>query len=79
MAEKPGSSPPASRPPESAGQKNEGEGNKTAARQYNKGTRDFVKSGRVDTAAEAAAKAVSGEERHELEQAEEKGRRHAKE
>lgn len=65
--------------PEGARQKNEGEGNKTAARQYNKETREFVKSGQVDKAADEAAKAVSGDERNELERAEEKGRSHAKE
>ncbi len=72
MAEKP-------RQNEGARQKNEGEGNKTAARQYNKETREFVKSGQVDKAADEAAKAVSGPEREELERAEDKGRSHAKE
>jgi len=77
MAEKPQTG---SRPSEEARhQKNEGEGNKTAARQYNKDQRDFVKSGQVDKAAEEAKKAVSGPEREELERAEDKGRSHAKE
>jgi hypothetical protein len=70
---------PGSKPEGARHQKNEGEGNKTAARQYNKDQREFVKSGRVDKAADEAAAAVSGEERSELEQAEEKGRSHAKE
>jgi len=66
--------------PDQAGkQKNEGEGNKTAARQYNKDQREFVKSGRVDQAAEEAAEAVSGDEKDELKQAEETGRAKAKE
>ena len=77
MKEKPGSG---SHLPEGAHQqKNEGEGNKTAARQYNKGQREFVKSGQVNKAADEAARAVSGPERDELERAEEKGRSHAKE
>jgi len=77
MSEKSGSG---AKGPEAAGQqKNEGEGNKTAARQYNKDQREFVKSGRVDKAADEAADAVSSGEREELERAEEKGRSHAKE
>lgn len=76
MAEKPEG---ASRPSGGARQKNEGEGNKTAARRYNKDQHEFAKSGRVDKAADEAAKAVSGSEHDELERAEEKGRSHAKE
>jgi hypothetical protein len=79
MAEKkPGSS---SHPttPEGAQQKNEGEGNRTAARHYNKEAREFAKSGQVDKAADEAAEAVSSDERGELEQAEEAGRHRAKE
>lgn len=60
-------------------QKNEGEGNKTAARQYNKDQREFVKSGRVDEAADEAAEAISGSEKDELKRAEEAGRSKAKE
>lgn len=60
-------------------QKNEGEGNKTAARQYNRDQREFVKSGRVDQAAEDAAEAISGSEKDELKQAEDLGRSKAKE
>jgi hypothetical protein len=60
-------------------QKNEGEGNKTAARQYNKDQREFVKSGRVGQAAEEAAEAVSGAEKDDLKRAEEAGRSKAKE
>lgn len=76
MAEKPQAG---ARPNEGARhQKNEGEGNKTAARQYNKDQRDFVKSGQVDKAAAEAEKAVDGPEREELERAEDKGRSHAK-
>jgi len=60
-------------------QRNEGEGNKTAARQYNKDQREFVKSGRVGEAADEAAQAVSGNEKNELKRAEEIGRSKAKE
>ncbi len=56
---------------------NEGEGNRTAAREYNKATRDFVASGKVKPAAEAAARAVSGPEAEKLRQAEEEGKRHS--
>ena len=58
---------------------NEGEGNRTAARQYNEATRDFVESGKVDEQAEAARRAVEGSERAELEHAEAVGRARAKE
>ena len=43
-----------------ATQKNEGEGNKTAARNYNEDQQDFVKDGRVPEAAKAAKEAVKG-------------------
>jgi hypothetical protein len=76
MNQKPGSG---SKPEDARHQKNEGEGNKTAARQYNKDQREFVKSGRVDKAADEAAKAVNSPERDELQRAEDKGRSHAKE
>lgn len=55
----------------------QGEGNYDAAREYNERTRRFVKSGRVEAAARAA-KANTPEEAAELEQAEEAGKRHAK-
>ncbi len=54
--------------------KNEGEGSRTAAREYNKDTRDFVKSGKVDESAERARKAVEGDDAGKLREAEEKGR-----
>jgi hypothetical protein len=60
-------------------QKNEGEGNRTAAKAYNKGVQDFVKSGRVDKAAKEAEKAVEGAEREELDAAEREGKSHARE
>jgi len=60
------------------GQKNEGEGNKTAAREFNKAQHEFVQAGKVDKAAEEARKAVDGAEGAELEKAEDKARKHAK-
>jgi hypothetical protein len=54
---------------------NEGEGNKTADREYRKGTEAFVKSGRVDEQAQKAAEALDSDEGKELRQAEEKGRK----
>ena len=56
-----------------AGQRNEGEGNKTAARNYNKETTDFAKSGAVKEKAEEARKAVDGKEGEKLRDAERDG------
>ena len=53
----------------------EGEGNKTADREYRKGTEAFVKSGRVEEQAQKAAEALDSEEGKELREAEEKGRK----
>ena len=60
-------------------QRNEGEGNKTAARQYNAAQRQFARSGRVGEQADAAEKALDSAERTELEHAELVGKRHAAE
>ena len=68
---------PSGRPKETTNQKNEGEGNKTAARQYNEAQRQFVRSGKVDKQASAAEKALDSSERSELEQAELVGKSHA--
>ena len=57
-------------------QHNEGEGNRTAARKYNKAQRQFVRAGKVDEQAHAAEKALDSAERSELEKAELVGRRH---
>lgn len=54
--------------------KNEGEGSKSAAKAYNKDQQAFVKSGKVDAAAEKARKAIDGAEKDELKAAEAKGR-----
>jgi hypothetical protein len=60
-------------------QKNEGEGNRTAARQYNKDQQEFIKSGKVDSAAQEAKRAVEGKEGDKLRQAERSGRSKARE
>jgi hypothetical protein len=57
--------------------KNEGEGNHTAAKQYNDAQKQFAESGKVGPAAKDAAKAVDGPEGNELRKAEEAGKRHA--
>jgi hypothetical protein len=56
---------------------NEGEGNRTAAREYNEAQRRFVESGKVDEKAREAERAMEGPERRELEDAELVGKRHA--
>ncbi|HEY0184159.1 MAG TPA: hypothetical protein VGC09_15225 [Rhodopila sp.] len=58
-------------------QQNEGEGNHTAARQYNDAQKRFTESGKVAPAAKDAATAVDGPEGAELRKAEELGKRHA--
>ncbi|MGE0224284.1 MAG: hypothetical protein AB7F35_26130 [Acetobacteraceae bacterium] len=60
-----------------AEQRNEGEGNKTAAREYNQAQKDFVNSGKVEGAAEQAARDVDGPEGEALRRAEEKGKAHS--
>ncbi len=59
------------------GTRNEGEGSRTAAKQYNDATEKFVKSGRVNPAAQAAKRSLDGDEAGELVRAEEKGKRPA--
>ena len=56
------------------GQQNEGEGNKTAAREYNEAQRRFAQSGKVEDKAREAATALASTERAELERAEAIGR-----
>lgn len=55
----------------------QGEGNYDATRRYDKAVREFVRSGKVDEAAQAAAPG-SAEEAAELERAEKEGQSHAK-
>jgi len=57
-------------------QPNEGEGNKTAAREYNEAQQRFVKSGKVEEKAREAEKALDSD-REELERAEAVGKRHS--
>ena len=60
-----------------ARQQNEGEGNKTAAREFNQAQEKFVKDGQWKEAAKDAARAVDGPEGAELQRAEEKARKPA--
>lgn len=61
-------------PAKPSGEKNEGEGNKTAARNYNEKATAFAKDDkRVQEAANDAKKAVSGAEANSLKDAERKG------
>jgi len=53
---------------------NEGEGSRSAARDYNERTERFIHEGRVDKSAEEAKHAVESEERDELQEAERIGR-----
>ena len=61
------------------GSRNEGEGSRTAAKQYNDATEKFVKSGQVEPAARAAKKSLEGDEAEALVRAEEEGKRPARE
>ena len=60
-------------------QPNEGEGNRTAAREYNQAQQDFARSGKVQEKAKEARKAVEGVEADSLRDAELVGKRHAAE
>lgn len=60
------------------GSANEGEGSRTAAKQYNDATEKFAKSGKVEPAATAAKEAVDGPEGTELARAERVGKSKAK-
>lgn len=55
----------------------QGEGSYTAAKEYDEATQAFIKSGKVDKAAKKAAPKNAVEAR-EMQEAEEKGRSHAK-
>ena len=60
-----------------SGSPNEGEGNKTAARQYNEAQQRFAQSGKVEEKAREAEKALDGPEKEALQQAEAVGKRHS--
>jgi hypothetical protein len=55
---------------------NEGEGNKTAAREYNEAQKRFAQSGKVEEKAREAEHALDGPEKDALKRAEEVGKRH---
>jgi hypothetical protein len=59
-------------------QPNEGEGSRTAARQYDRAAEKFAKSGKVEEKAREAREAIDSPEGRELERAEAEGWRHAK-
>jgi hypothetical protein len=60
--------------------RNEGEGNRTAARAYNKAQQRFVRSGKVEEKAREAERDLRDRDvRRELEHAEAIGKRHAAE
>ena len=56
---------------------NEGEGNRTAAKAYNRETQAFAKSGKAETKGREAALAVDGTEGDELARAEVTGKERA--
>jgi hypothetical protein len=60
-----------------ASAQNEGEGNKTAARQYNDEQKRFAQSGKVEEKAREAELALDGPEKDALQRAEEAGKRHS--
>ncbi len=60
-----------------SGNRNEGEGNKTAAREYNEAQRRFVSGGNVEPAARDAEQALDGPEQEELREAEAIGKSRA--
>jgi hypothetical protein len=62
--------------PQVTGGRNEGEGNKTAAQQYNEAQRRFVRSGKVEEKAREAEKSLQSPEKRDLERAEAIGKRH---
>ena len=66
-----------SKQPQSKSNDIQGEGNYTAAKEYDEATTQFAKSGKVDEAAKAAKPKNAQEEREMLE-AEAKGKSHAK-
>jgi hypothetical protein len=57
--------------------RNEGEGNRTAAREYNEAQQRFISGGEVEAAARDAEQALEGPERQELLDAEAVGKSRA--
>ena len=64
---------------EESEQVNEGEGNRTAARAYNRAQRHFAETQQVEEKAREAERALDGPEAQELAEAEAIGRRHTAE
>ena len=62
--------------PDKGSQPNEGEGNRSAAREYNQRAKRFANSGQVEKKAREAQQAVDGEEGDELARAEAEGKSH---
>ena len=60
-----------------SGSPNEGEGNKTAARQYNEAQQRFAQTGKVEQKAREAEEALDSPEKETLRQAEAIGKRHS--
>jgi hypothetical protein len=56
---------------------NEGEGNKTATREYNEAQKRFAQSGKVEEKAREAEQALDGPEKDALKRAEEVGKGHS--
>jgi len=65
-----------SKQPQDSTQQNEGEGNRTAAREYNEAQRRFVESGKVDKQAREAEHALDTPEKRAMERAEAVGKSH---
>jgi hypothetical protein len=65
-----------SKQPQESTQQNEGEGNRTAAREYNEAQRRFVESGKVDKKAREAEHALDTPEKRAMERAEAVGKSH---
>jgi hypothetical protein len=63
--------------PPAAAQANEGEGNRTAARAYDRKAEAFAKSGKVEQKAKEAELAVDGPEGEDLARAEAAGKKRA--
>jgi len=65
-----------SKQPQESTQQNEGEGNRTAAREYNEAQRRFVESGKVDKKAREAEHALDTPEKRAMERAQAVGKSH---
>lgn len=64
------------KPPQERTPQNEGEGNRTAAREYNEAQHRFVQSGKVDKKAREAERALDTPEKRAMGRAEAIGKSH---